>query len=207
MVGAMLNGVALLSKDPNLGYLSSAFSLFVTVENWNTKVKAAQAAADEAAYWAGVAGVAEEIADEQGQNASTDTKTTTQTLSSECLAPADPVQNAEMKSLTPESTPEITPTPEATISPIPDATSSPTPGVTASPTPSGSHLSGMQRLERLYVELKKKYPDINNLSYEQLFKFISDHKLSKTSYLWLCARIVHDDSKMYTWIWRRRYMV
>ena len=51
----------------------------------------------------------------------------------------------------------------------------------------------MQRLERLYAELKKKYPDINNLTYEQLFKFVSDHKLSKTSYLWLCARIVHDD--------------
>ena len=134
MVGAMLNTAALLSKDPNLGNLSSAFSLFVSVKSWNAKVKAAQAEADEAAYWNGVAGVGAEIADEQAEEASTDTQTTTQTLSCEYLDSANPVQNAEMKNLAPEATLEATPTLEATVSPTPEVTSSPTPGATASPT-------------------------------------------------------------------------
>ena len=55
MVGAMFNAAALLSKDPNLEHLSSAFSLFVSIKSWKARV-------DEAAYKAGLAGILRAIA-------------------------------------------------------------------------------------------------------------------------------------------------
>ena len=64
----MVNAAALLSKDSNLGILSSAFGLFVTVKNWEAKVKAAE----ERAYWAGVEGLAAVLESEQTEEASTD---------------------------------------------------------------------------------------------------------------------------------------
>jgi len=87
----------------------------------------------------------------------------------------------EIQSPTPTGTPEETPTPLVT----PPTTPKPTSGV----------LPGIQKLEHIYQELKKLYPDIKTLTYEQLKEFVKKHKLKKAKYLYLCARIAHDDKR------------
>ena len=111
MVGAMLNAAALLSKDPNLGNLSSAFSLFVTIKTWKKNV-------DEAAYKAGLAGIRRAIEsgqvestqdyEQEAEAAKTNKNSTTQTQNSEV---AQPSQTQESSKSTEETVKKIEPTP------------------------------------------------------------------------------------------------